>query len=335
LAGERLTYDLKRLDTAYLDGNVREYELTKHISLLSLAPEQLIALKETGGCEFEIPEWLFDLDTPGHYRRRITMLEILIFCITGPYTAVHCKAQLLKSSFRQSTDIGVGYDRRPADDPSGPDNRFVDDRKILEAIVTSTGQNDAGLFEPSLRDERYLPFEGAGAISRWRLELPMPFKMFDYGTITDVVMKVRYTARDGGDALRAAAISSVKTLLAGASGPLYRMFSLRHEYPSEWYQFVSSPTPGVSTITIDLAAARFPYFVQTQRLTVMKAQALAITRADAGSPTQMAIAPGATAPDPTQGAWNGQSVPGPWTVSTSSDPKLLEELFVILEYGTN
>ena len=33
-------------------------------------------------------------------------------------------------------------------------------------------QNDSGLFEPNLRDERYLPFEGCGAISSWCLELP-------------------------------------------------------------------------------------------------------------------------------------------------------------------
>src|SRR4029077_3957999 len=39
LAGDRLSHDLKRLDVAYLDGNKREYELTKHVSLVALAPE--------------------------------------------------------------------------------------------------------------------------------------------------------------------------------------------------------------------------------------------------------------------------------------------------------
>jgi hypothetical protein len=144
LAGDRLALDLKRLDVAYLDRNIREYELTKHVSLISLAPEQLITLKETGSCAFDIPEWLFDLDTPGHYRRRIKMLAVTIPCVTGPYTTIHCKLQLLNSSYRQSTDTASGYLRRPADDPAGPDSRFVDDRKILDSIVTSATFHSKG-----------------------------------------------------------------------------------------------------------------------------------------------------------------------------------------------
>jgi hypothetical protein len=44
LAGDHLAYDLKRLDIAYLDGNKREYELTKHVSLVSLDPEKFLEL---------------------------------------------------------------------------------------------------------------------------------------------------------------------------------------------------------------------------------------------------------------------------------------------------
>jgi len=335
LAADHLAYDLKRLDIAYLDGNIREYELTKHISLISLAPEQLIALKETGVCQFEIPEWLFDLDTPGHYRRRIKMASVTIPCVVGPYTTIHLKAQLVKSSYRRIAELTGGYDRLPPDDPAGPDGRFVDDRKILESIVTSAGQNDAGLFEPAMRDERYLPFEGAGAISSWRLELPVEFKTFDYGSITDVILHLRYTARDGGDTLRAAAASSVaQRLRDAASRPLFRLFSLRHEFPTEWYRFVNSSTSGTNAMTVDLAATRFPAFVQSREITVTEAQAIATT--SLAAPVQIAIAPGQTAPDPTGGAWTGDgATPGPWTVSVNSDPKSIEDVFVILAYGVN
>ena len=48
------------------------------------------------------------------------------------------------------------------------------------------------------QDERYLPFEGAGVISKWRIELPKEFRQFDYDTISDVVVRVRYTSVDGG-----------------------------------------------------------------------------------------------------------------------------------------
>src|SRR5262249_47017534 len=48
LSGERLYLDLKRMEMAYLDKNKRDYEITKHISLLLHDPLALIALKETG-----------------------------------------------------------------------------------------------------------------------------------------------------------------------------------------------------------------------------------------------------------------------------------------------
>ena len=94
MAGEKLHHDLKRLELAYLDGNIREYELTKHVSLVSLAPEQFIDLKEEGACEFEIPEWLFDLDTPGHYMRRLKTVSLTIPCVAGPYTEHSLQAQV-------------------------------------------------------------------------------------------------------------------------------------------------------------------------------------------------------------------------------------------------
>lgn len=331
LAGDHLAYDLKRLDIAYLDGNIREYELTRHISLISLAPEQLLVLKETGVCEFEIPEWLFDLDAPGHYRRRIKMVSLTIPCVIGPYTAIHCKAQLVKNSFRYSTELTLGYDRRPPDDSAGSDDRFVDDRKILEAVVTSTAQNDAGLFEPGMRDERYLPFEGAGAISRWRLELPTEFRTLDYDTISDVILHIRYTARDGGEPLRAAATASVRSLLGDATArSLFRLFSLRHEFPGEWHRFASSSISTMTTMTVDLASARFPYFTQGRTVTIQ--QASTVVRSKSGTPPSVMIAPGQTPSDLTQATWTGQASPGSWTIGTSSDPKFLEDVFVIVAY---
>jgi hypothetical protein len=38
----------------------------------------------------------------------------------------------------------------------------VDYIGAVQSIVTSGGSNDSGIFETNLRDERFLPFEGAG-----------------------------------------------------------------------------------------------------------------------------------------------------------------------------
>ena len=64
------------------------------------------------------------------------------------------------------------------------------------------------MFELNFRDERYLPFEGAGAISNWRFAMPGTFRPFDYSTITDVVLHLRYTARDAGGTLKVSAIGA-------------------------------------------------------------------------------------------------------------------------------
>ena len=64
LAGDSLAIDLRRMEKAYFDGNKREYEITKHISLALLDPIALLLLKQTGACFFNLPEALFDMDYP-------------------------------------------------------------------------------------------------------------------------------------------------------------------------------------------------------------------------------------------------------------------------------
>ena len=100
MAGERLSAALRHMEKAYLDEYVREYELTKHISLRLHFPIEFLRLRTTGHCEIEIPEWMFDLDFPGHYMRRIKSVALTIPCVTGPFTGVHCRLTLLRSVTR-------------------------------------------------------------------------------------------------------------------------------------------------------------------------------------------------------------------------------------------
>lgn len=67
------------------------------------------------------------------------------------------------------------------------DSRFADCFGTIQSVVTSSGSKDSGLFETNLRDERFLPFEGAGVKSTWKLELPVAFRQFDYNTVSDVI----------------------------------------------------------------------------------------------------------------------------------------------------
>ena len=167
LAGEKLHHDLKRLELAYLEHNKREYEITKHVSLVLHDPLALIALKETGQCEVVLSKALFDADYPGHYMRRLKSVSLTIPCVVGPYTSINCTLTLLSNTTRITSTPANPY----AEIEDGEDARFVTNFAALQSIATSHAQNDSGMFELNFRDERYLPFEGAGAISRWRIRL--------------------------------------------------------------------------------------------------------------------------------------------------------------------
>jgi hypothetical protein len=138
------------------------------------------------------------------------------------------------------------------------DSRFISNFAAMESIATSHAQNDSGMFELNFRDERYLPFEGAGAISRWRLDMPKDCNTFDFDTIADVVLKLNYMARDGGDLLRGKAKVAVKELQE--AGPLVRFFSAKHEFPSEWHRFLNPiPSETSQDLQLSLMPERFPF----------------------------------------------------------------------------
>ena len=336
-AGDGLLKDLRRMEVAYLDLNRREYELTKHVSLTLLNPIALLHLKEEGLCELEVPEALFDLDYPGHYFRRIKSVSLTIPAVTGPYTTLSCTLRLLRGSIRMKSTLLNGEYAR---DLENEDPRFSDSFGAIQSIATSGGQNDSGLFELSFRDERYLPFEGMGAISRWQLEMPDEFRQFDYDSISDVILHLHYTAREGGAALRDAVNQHLRdglnALVTGAEAPgLHRSFSSRHEFPTEFHRFLNPPTEsGLQSLTLNLAQNRFPHLFENREIVVDQVYLLfrlADEWVDAdGSGTVFALAhPGGEATvDLASASSFGQvrqitidnldSAPGEWTLAVTS-----------------
>lgn len=277
LAGERLYLDLKRLEMAYQDQNAREYELTKQISLLHLDPLALIAIKTTGRCTISLPEELFDLDQPGHYMRRIKGVTLTIPCVTGPYTGVNGRLTLESSKIRTS--------KLPTNYAEQRDEDFLVDFSTMQSIATSTAQTDSGLFELSFRDERYLPFEGAGVISQWQLELPKETNGFDFDTISDVVIKLQYTAREGGENLRQAAIQAAQmpamptqggtgvTYTLPVQDQLHRVFSVKHEFANEWRQFLyPAATTTKQECKLKIHPDRFPFRFRGRKLKIEQMQ---------------------------------------------------------------
>ena len=310
MSGERLYTDLKRMEQAYLQTDVREYEITKPISLVLFDPFALISLKTTGQCFINLPEAFFDQDYPGHYFRRVKTVSLTIPCVTGPYTSVNCTMTLLNSKLRIDNMASSKTD-------FASDAHFITNYAATQSIATSTAQNDPGLFEINFHDERYLPFEGAGAISTWQIDLPVDCNAFDFDTITDVVINLRYTSRPGSDSLRdyarqtallparPAQVFNGSTQSFVSSQPaLQRMFSLRHEFPTEWYKFLNPPSTATgSSMTITLGKDRFPFQYRSAapkitkfEFAVLCADGLVATYTDGGQLALQLEPPGTNAP---------------------------------------
>ncbi|MFP3850104.1 neuraminidase-like domain-containing protein [Pseudomonas sp. W5-01] len=194
LSGESLKLDLLRMETAFLSRHERLLEIVKTVSVRQLPPstddvltlnrewaDVVMRLSEEGAVEFEITQAMLDEDYPGQTLRRIKRISVSLPVTVGPYQDIRA---ILTQSYN-AVQIG---------------NTLKENMRASQQIAVSTGIDDDGLFVFNFDDERYLPFEGTGAISRWRLDFPH----FDgsqkdmIASITDIIVHIRYTAKAGG-----------------------------------------------------------------------------------------------------------------------------------------
>ena len=252
LAGEKLQFDLRRMEQEYLRKNTRDLELTKHISLKALDPVQLNRLRYEGKCTIQIPELLFDLDYPGHYYRRIKSMSISIPAIVGPYSGVNATLRLLKSETRIK-------------DNTDEQALSLDQMLNTDRIALSSGQSDSGLFELNYNDERYLPFELRGVVSTWELEFPGQLEQFDRTTISDVIFHMRYTARQGDETFGQNVREKIDKAYKGENPPENLAISLdiRRGFPALWQAFISSgKEEGIRELFLEITKDSFPYLLR-------------------------------------------------------------------------
>jgi hypothetical protein len=267
LAGDKLMLALNKMEATYVDKHNRELELTKHISLRLLDPQALLSLKNTGSCNLEIPQWWFDVDYPGHYLRRIKSLSISIPCITGPYTTIACNLTMTKNTIQKKDGT-------------------YDDYYETASIATSSAQNDSGVFELNFNGERYLPFEGAGAMSRWTLKLPdTDIASFDYQSITDVVLHMNYMAKDGGALMASNAKSALKNHLSTWSEihPPVTLLSLKTAFGTAWHRFQNPTVVGTHQLNFDVDSKHYPYLSSLFVNRTVEAANIVIVRKDASA----------------------------------------------------
>jgi hypothetical protein len=94
-------------------------------------------------------------------------------------------------------------------------------------------------------------------------------RQFDYSTIADVILHVRYTAREDAGAFRQAAVDHLLTdVLPGTATdvPLMRLFDLRHEFPTEWYSLFHPAAAAPQVLELKIKKQHFPFIAQERTI---------------------------------------------------------------------
>jgi hypothetical protein len=270
LAGNGLSLDLQALEQRYIETDAPKREIVDHhFSLRQWDAKALIALRQKGECTFDVPELFFDLSSPGDYRRRLRSVRMSIPAVAGPYVNVMATLSLVSSQMRYETTADLTDALRPR----------------LDSITTSSARNDAGAFELNFRGEKYVPFEGAGTVSRWSLSLPTAARMFDYSTISDVVLHFDYTAsfdgsfRDVVQGVSTGIVASVQDRLQ--TDGIVRAFSLKDEFPAQNARLMAG-----EGVDVEITQDYLPFFLQSA---TVKEATLAFAGSKEDSPSVGAV----------------------------------------------
>ncbi|MBO2451668.1 hypothetical protein J4573_31575 [Actinomadura barringtoniae] len=315
MAAESLSLDLDRLAQAQSDGAVRDLEITKHVSLLALDPLAALALRNDGKCEFALPEELFDRDFPGHFRRQIRTVSVSFDTADGPVGVNATLTQLDSKTVMEADAKAVKYLLDPKGDmPASLRGDWRSSQQIALSDLVD-GQDNNGLFELRYDDDRFVPFEGTGAVSRWRLEARRAPR-----DLVDVTITVKYTAQQGGDAFATA----VKGMLKPYATAAY--FDVATEFADAWNEFLTGDSaelylpitedelPGITGRQITGIYARYD-------LQDASAQARFLVNGD----QQLALENGKQLRTP------GLTVGG-WMLTFEGDKSVLADLGLILSY---
>jgi hypothetical protein len=178
------------------------------------------------------------------------------------------------------TDTKTGY----VEQPTGSDSRFIYNYAVnAQKIALGNAQDDPGLFLTSISsnisDQRYLPFENAGAISSWHLEMPQINNEVDLSTVGDVMLHLYYTSLDGGAAFQ----TVVQDYYANnpPAAPFFKIFSAQNDFiappasganphpVAPWQGFLYPPTAGANQVlTLTIPASKFPPWTRGKTITV-------------------------------------------------------------------
>ncbi|QKF51873.1 neuraminidase-like domain-containing protein [Pseudomonas graminis] len=218
-AGESLGLGLMQMESAFLVRNERSLDLAKTVSLRRLLadyqtdgneagwPSVIAQLRTSGTLDFALKPSLFDRDYPGHYLRQLEQVTLSLSGVLGPFENARAVLGQLTNSYLLKADLGgckhmyQQANELPGEHDDVNPGFVIANPRSGQQIAISGDTEDSGLHTPLAGDERYLPFEGTGAVSSWTLtfarhECVTQQRMFD--DLQDIIIHLRYRARDGG-----------------------------------------------------------------------------------------------------------------------------------------
>jgi hypothetical protein len=235
----RLLQDIYQLDQFSFETDQRKNQITKNISLVSLAPAEFQQFKQTGVLNFATPMGLFDWDFPGDYLRLIKRVRVSVIALIPAIDSI--KATLTTTG---NSRITVGRDTF----------QTVNLNRGTEVVALSSPRDDTGLFElqPQL-SEKLNPFEGMGVDTQWQFMLPKAANRFDFNSIADVIVTIEYTSLSSFT-YRQQVIQQLNNRIIAD-----RPYSFRNQFADQWYD-LNNPelTHTPMLVQFDTLGADFP-----------------------------------------------------------------------------
>jgi hypothetical protein len=251
LCGYTLGLALSRMESAFIATDAGRLQITKSISLIQMDPMAFIKLKTQNACEFDLTEALFDYDFPGHYCRLVKTIAVDLVLANG-VLANATLTQVTSRTVMQPDPKAVSYLLSPKENPPQSIRTNWKAQQQIALSYHTQYETNSGVFELNFDADHYLPFEGTGAVSHWRLELGGPPNAYDLRTLTDVTITIKYTALQGGDAFAA----SVRGLLKPTD--TLRGFNLNVDFADVWQAFIQGTD---TTLQLPLTQSLFPNMV--------------------------------------------------------------------------
>jgi hypothetical protein len=97
-----------------------------------------------------------------------------------------------------------------------------------------------------------------------------PLRQFDYSTISDAILHIKYTAREDAGAFKNGAVTHLRDYFEqeGSTHSL-RMFNLRQEFPNQWHSFLHpTNTADGNVFELEMVPSLFPMRDQGKTLKI-------------------------------------------------------------------